>query len=71
MLLFLNALIFLACIRLINLPHPIVRIFIFTFLSVNALLSVTDQLGVLDFIFLSINILCIIGCAFYFKKIKA
>jgi len=63
-------LLFLLCIWLVESKRKLVRMGLVAFLAANALLSVTDQLGVLDIAFLSINVLSILGCLVYFKKIN-
>jgi len=66
----LDALLFLLCIWLVEFHRRLIRFGLIAFLATNALLSVTDQLGVLDIAFLSINVLSLLGCLLYFKKEK-
>ena len=58
----------LLCVWFVEYHRRLIRFCLIAFLAANALLLVTDQLGVLDIAFLSINVLSILGCFIYFKK---
>jgi hypothetical protein len=57
-----NGLIFAAFFALRNYEHVLLRIGLCGFIALNAVLSLTDQAGVLDYVFFAVNLAALI-CA--------
>jgi hypothetical protein len=62
---FINGIVFIVLAVIIRINRIWVKIASFVFLGVNLILTVTDQMGVLDYVVLILNIVTIISLILY------